>query len=285
MYISLLVCCCWPWWTTLLLNTLTWCYCMVKLGAMGDLLVNYMQSIFHTVRHLRTPSLLRCISSLGDGYIHHQKSQLWCTTAALHTQVWRDCTPCSGRGHDDEYQKRNRYTECGSPNCLTCSAWAAVTPIPPPEGTGNAATGFYITSPLLQLVINFTDEAKFTREAVLNSRNSHVWADENLHDARTHEFQEWYSLNIWAGFLDGCVIGPYLLQPNLMGATYLWFFEGVLHGLLKGVPLHVHQNTWFQHNGTPLHFSLAVRDHLDQWFGQQWIGRGDPIAWPAHSPD
>ena len=56
--------------------------------------------------------------------------------------------------------------------------------------------------------ILFTDEAKVTREAVLNSRNSHVWADENPHASCPHGFQKWYSLNTWTGFLDGCVIGP-----------------------------------------------------------------------------
>ena len=90
--------------------------------------------------------------------------------------------------------------------------------------------------------ILFTDEAKFTREAVLNSLNSHVWADENLHAARPYGIQKRYSLNICAGFLDGYVIGPYLLPPNVTCAMYLRYLEGVLHGLLEYVPLHVRQN-------------------------------------------
>ena len=83
----------------------------------------------------------------------------------------------------------------------------------------------------------------------------------------------------------GCMIGPYLLPPNLTDATYLWFLEGILHGLLEDVPLHMLQNMWFQHDDAPTHFSLVNRDHLDQRFGQQWIGHGGPIAWPAHSPN
>ena len=85
-----------------------------------------------------------------------------------------------------------------------------------------------------------------------------MWADENPHTARSHGFLERYSLKIWEGFLDGCVTGPYLLSPNLTVATYLRFLEGILHGCLEDVPLHGHQNMWFQHNGTPPHFSLAV---------------------------
>ena len=122
-------------------------------------------------------------------------------------------------------------------------------------------------------------------EAVLNSQNNHVWADENPYAECPRGFLEQYSFNIWAGFLDGCVIGPYLLPPNLTGAAYLRFLEGVLHGHLEDVLLHMYQIMWFEHNGTPPHFSLAVRDHLDQRFRQQWIGRGGPIVWHPRSPD
>ena len=44
-------------------------------------------------------------------------------------------------------------------------------------------------------------------------------------------------------------------------------------------------NKGFQHDGAPSHFSLAVRDQLDQRFDQQCIGCGGPLAWPARSPD
>ena len=42
---------------------------------------------------------------------------------------------------------------------------------------------------------------------------------------------------------------------------------------------------WFQHDGASAHFSRNVRNHLDVRFGQQWIGRGGPVCWPARSPD
>ncbi|GBM34851.1 hypothetical protein AVEN_208050-1 [Araneus ventricosus] len=43
------------------------------------------------------------------------------------------------------------------------------------------------------------------------------------------------------------------------------------------------QTIWFQHDAA--HFSRNVRNHLDVRFGQQWIGRGGPVRWPARSPD
>ena len=90
---------------------------------------------------------------------------------------------------------------------------------------------------------------------------------------------------MWAGFLDGCVNGSYLLQPNLTGDVYLNFPEHVLHGLLEYMPLHVHQCMWFQHDGAPPYFTRAVRSHLNKRFEQTWIGRGGQIAWPALSPN
>ena len=87
--------------------------------------------------------------------------------------------------------------------------------------------------------ILFTDEAHFTREGVLNSHNSHMWADENSHAARPNGFQHRYGLNIWAGFLDGRVIGSYLLPKNITDDVYLRFLESVLHRFLEDVPLHV----------------------------------------------
>ncbi|GBN26469.1 hypothetical protein AVEN_167765-1 [Araneus ventricosus] len=42
---------------------------------------------------------------------------------------------------------------------------------------------------------------------------------------------------------------------------------------------------WFQHDGAHTHYSIEVRLHLNATYGQQWIGRGGPVLWPARSPD
>ncbi|GBN54180.1 hypothetical protein AVEN_36177-2 [Araneus ventricosus] len=39
---------------------------------------------------------------------------------------------------------------------------------------------------------------------------------------------------------------------------------------------------WFQHDGPP---AIDVRLHLNATYGQQWVGRGGPVLWPARSPD
>jgi len=142
-----------------------------------------------------------------------------------------------------------------------------------------------INEPLFPRRVLFTDECRFTRDCVLNSRNSHVWADENPRATHVRGFQHTFGINVWAGILDGHVIGPYLLPPRLTGPTYLIFLEHVLDPFLEGVPLNVRQEMWFQHDGAPPHFSLDVRRHLNRRFGQRWIGRGGPTAWPPRSPD
>jgi hypothetical protein len=45
------------------------------------------------------------------------------------------------------------------------------------------------------------------------------------------------------------------------------------------------QRMWFMHGGAPPHFLRIVRQHLNQTFGEQWIGRGGSVNWPARSPD
>ena len=85
--------------------------------------------------------------------------------------------------------------------------------------------------------------------------------------------------------MDGCVIGPDLLPPNLTGDAYLKFLKHILHWLLEDVPLHVCQNMWFQHDGAPPHYTAAVTGRLDQRFGQTWIDCDGSINWPSSSPN
>ncbi|GBL91614.1 hypothetical protein AVEN_23665-1 [Araneus ventricosus] len=44
-------------------------------------------------------------------------------------------------------------------------------------------------------------------------------------------------------------------------------------------------NIIFQQDGPQLHWSLKVRNVLDEKFRRRWIGRGDSISWPPRYPD
>lgn len=131
----------------------------------------------------------------------------------------------------------------------------------------------------------FTDESYFTRDGVFNQHNAHLWALENPHGVRPHDAQHRFAVNVWAGLVGDCLVGPYLLPTPLTSANYLIFLEEVLPGLLQSVPHTVRRNLWFQHDGAPPHYGRCVRSHLNASFGQRWIGRGGPVAWPPRSPD
>lgn len=133
--------------------------------------------------------------------------------------------------------------------------------------------------------ILITDETTFTRNGTMNFRNTHVWAFENPHAIRRTNFQHKFSINIWAGIVNGILIGPFILPDRMDGMQYLNFLQNDLPELLEEVPLNIRQNMWFLHDGAPPHYRLEVRNYLNYAFPHRWIGRNGPIAWPPRSPD
>jgi hypothetical protein len=72
-----------------------------------------------------------------------------------------------------------------------------------------------------------TDEAGFTRDAVFDNHNTHVWCDENPHQVGDR------------------LIGPHIIPPRLNGAAYLDFLQNVLNELLEDVPLATRRDMWY----------------------------------------
>lgn len=130
-----------------------------------------------------------------------------------------------------------------------------------------------------------SDEANFSEDGMFNNNNSHIYAHENPHATYVHGRQQRFSVNVWAGVVGDCLLGPYMLPPRLNGDNYLAFLQQMLPELLEDVPLDIRRNMWFQHDGAPAHFTLAVREYLTATYGDRWIGRGGPRAWPPRSPD
>lgn len=75
------------------------------------------------------------------------------------------------------------------------------------------------------------------------------------------------------------------MPARLTGDIYAEFLTNELPDLQDEVPLVFRANGWFQHDGAPPHFTLAVRAILDEQYPDRWIGRGGPRRWPARSPD
>jgi hypothetical protein len=132
-----------------------------------------------------------------------------------------------------------------------------------------------------------TDESMFTRNGIINYHNSHHWADENPHVVHVSYMQRQFFVNIWAGIIGDDLIGPFRLPHRLSDPTYLNFLNNDLPLLLEDVPLLTRRRMWFQHDGAPAHFTLAVRRWLHEHYPGRWIGRrnGTPVHWPSRSPD
>jgi hypothetical protein len=95
---------------------------------------------------------------------------------------------------------------------------------------------------------------------------------------------------IWTGVTPDYlrIIGPYFLDGPVKAASYsamleTWLIPQLIdRGLLGDV--------WLQHDGATVHFTLSVRDVLNEHFPGRWIGRGSPtspspLPWPPRSAD
>lgn len=90
-------------------------------------------------------------------------------------------------------------------------------------------------------------------------------------------------INVWAGILGNQVIGPHILPNRVNANNFLLFLTDNLQDLLEEVPLATRAEMWFQMDGAPPHYGIAVRRWLK--IPLRWIGQGGPVAWPARSPD
>lgn len=135
--------------------------------------------------------------------------------------------------------------------------------------------------------ILWTDEALFTRVGLFNVHNEHWWAVRtvNPHKTKRDSFQTRFSWNVWAGIVGGHLIGPHFIRGRLTGATYLEMLRNEVEEMLDDVPLNILRQCYWQLDGAPPHFEIHVRQYLNEKFGERWIGRGGPVAWPPRSPD
>lgn len=67
-----------------------------------------------------------------------------------------------------------------------------------------------LNNPMFIEQVLFTDEASFNREGIFNNRTSHVWAPENPNAVFERGHQEKFSVNVWAGIIGNCIVGPYI---------------------------------------------------------------------------
>lgn len=131
----------------------------------------------------------------------------------------------------------------------------------------------------------FSDEATFHKNGFVNRHNFHYYSDHNPRIFRQIDKQHRWSINVWGGIIGGFVFGPHFFNGYLNGEMYLDFLQNELPRLCQNIPLATRNAMLLQHDGAPAHYSMQVRNHLNQAFGHRWIGRGGPTKWPPRSPD
>lgn len=140
-------------------------------------------------------------------------------------------------------------------------------------------------NPDYHLNVLWCDEATFKSNGEVNLHNMHYWSPTNPHWMREVNHQRQWTLNTWCGIFSGRIIGPYFFEGNLTGELYSNFLNNDFLHLLNDIPIERQRQMWFMQDGCPAHYHCDVRFTLTAMFGEQWIGRGGPVPWPARSPD
>lgn len=137
---------------------------------------------------------------------------------------------------------------------------------------------------LVKLIL-FTDEAQFTRNGLNNSKNTHIWAEENPNATAVTNYQQRFSVNVWCGLINDKLIGPHILDGVLNGGTYLRLLRDIQLELLEDTPLQNRETMFYQHNGAPPHVSRHVVRFLRNRYGDRVIAHRGPVHWPPRSPN
>lgn len=133
--------------------------------------------------------------------------------------------------------------------------------------------------------IVFSDEATFMLNGTVNRHNCRYWSDTNPRWMREHRTQRPLKVNVWAGIIGTTVIGPFFIDGNLNGPKYLDLLRNQIIPAIRNAVGNNFNDTWFQQDGASPHFSVDVRNYLNEVFQDRWIGRRGTIEWPARSPD
>ena len=124
----------------------------------------------------------------------------------------------------------------------------------------------------------FSDEAKFGLDTIVNRHNCVIWGYENP-KAYFEKPLKADGITVWAAMFRDQLIGPYFFESTVTQVSYLSMLKDFfIPSLRKSRRL---RKTYFQQDGAPPHWGLQVREFLTKTFGERWIGRSGPTAWPC----
>lgn len=124
----------------------------------------------------------------------------------------------------------------------------------------------------------FTDESIFIRGGICNQQNAPLCAV-TPHDVAQYHF----TLNVWAGIVGVCLVGPCILSDRLTTGKYLNFLKYVLQQFLDSSPANMRCNMWVKHGRVPSNYGMAVS--VKKSFTHRSFGRCRPVPYSPRSPD
>lgn len=151
-------------------------------------------------------------------------------------------------------------------------------------------TQFINNNPQLLNNICFSDECSFSLNGLVNRHNCRYWAESDPHIMREFHTQHPQKLNVWCGILGDHIVGPFFINGNLNGESYLELLrEGVdprITTIIENDDNLSEDLLVFQQDGAPPHYAMPVRQFLNETFPARWIGRrGQMMEWPPRSLD
>jgi len=138
-------------------------------------------------------------------------------------------------------------------------------------------------NPVFHQKLLFSDEAHFHVNGAVNRQNWRYWdtanpfcySEQPLHSPR---------VTVWAAIGYQGVIGPFFIQGNVTGASYLELLQQKFYPAAQQLPNFL--DLVFMQDGAPPHWSRSVREWLSATFPNRWMGRSSPnLPWPPYSPD
>jgi hypothetical protein len=107
----------------------------------------------------------------------------------------------------------------------------------------------------------------------ISRHNSVYWSDSNPHEVIQEELNV-PGLTVWAGIWSGGIVGPYFFYGTVSGGSYPEMLHEVVLTELYNCPLYDNTEIIWQQDGAPPHYSLRVREFLNNsflvWFGRAW---------------
>ncbi|KAJ8937585.1 hypothetical protein NQ318_017654 [Aromia moschata] len=118
-----------------------------------------------------------------------------------------------------------------------------------------------------------------TLHGFVNRQNCRYFSTENPHWMRELHTQNPEKVNVWAGIIGENIIGPFFIDGNLNGETYLALLQNNVVPTManlyptEGNPQLPGNAIWFQQDGASAYYEVNVRVKLESALGGTPIER------------